>query len=279
MGQTIQIMEIALALAGIIAFIWGQPWLRRIRHHRLQNRSLLPSQLVFLDTIPLYRSLPQTLQKRLQGHIQVVLAEKQFIGCQGLRVTDEMKLTIAAQASLLLLNDRGEYYPKLDSILVYPGAFRAERTSAIADYLVLQESVVESGEAWGRMGLVVLSWADIEYDLAHCRDGRNVVLHEFAHQLDLEEGGANGVPKLKHRDDYTHWAYLWGKTYEQFLYALERGRKTALDPYGATNAAEFFAVATETFWEKPKALQREYPQLYEQLECYYQCDPLEWKGD
>jgi hypothetical protein len=203
-----------------------------------------------------------------------LLAEKKFKGCGGLRLTEEVKITIAAIAALLLLNERGNYFSKLRLILVYPSAFIANQTTSLGGYY-LEDKQVKAGESW-RTGIVVLSWENIRYDARHWKDGRNVVLHEFAHQLDQEAGSASGVPILEKRSDYVNWGQVFRKEYEQLRRDVERGVETVIDEYGATDPAEFFAVATETFFEKPFQMKRKHPELYDQLKHYYKLDPLEF---
>ena len=261
------------AIALLIASLWLIPALTKLRYQRLKRQPLPPAWTAILKQIPLY-GLPSFLQKRLHGQIQIFLAQKQFIGCRGVQITDEMRLLIAAQACLLLLNERGEYYPKLTSILVYPSAYVANQTVAVGPY-VMEEKVSRLGESWAR-DQVVLSWEQIQRDLSNWQDGRNVILHEFAHQLDQEDGKADGVPILPSQSDYGTWAQVFRKEYQQLVMAVERGRKTVIDEYGATAPAEFFAVATETFFEKPRQLNSKHPALYRELKRYYCLDPLEW---
>jgi hypothetical protein len=259
----------------IIALILGITPLTRLRRRRLKNR-FFPSHWIDIieRNVSLYQRLPYSLRKRLHGHINVLLVEKKFKGCGGLHLTDEIKVTIAAIAALLLLNERGNYYSKLNLILVYPSAFIAGTTTGFGDYY-LEEKQVKAGESW-HIGIVVLSWENIRYDVRHWQDGRNVVLHEFAHQLDQEEGSASGVPILEKRSDYVTWGRVFRKEYEQLHRELERGVETVIDEYGATDPAEFFAVATETFFEKPCQMQRKHPELYNELKRYYKLDPVEW---
>ncbi len=173
-----------LAILLIIALIWLSPVLTAARRSKLKNQTFPQHWVTILErNLPIYKHLSESLERRLHGHINVFLAEKQFIGCGGLRLTDEIKLTIAAVACLLLLNERGEYYPKLSSILVYPSAYRVKETKPVGGYVVQERKVVRIGESWAR-DRVVLSWKDIKRDATNWSDGRNVILHEFAHQLD-----------------------------------------------------------------------------------------------
>ncbi len=222
--------------------------------------------------VPSYQRLNEADRAELQGHIQVFVAEKNFEGCGGLEMTDEIKLVIAAQACLLLLHRETDYYPRLDSILVYPGAYVARSTEVLGGNLVLEGEQTRLGEAW-QGGAVVLSWDDVQTGAADFRDGHNVVLHEFAHQLDHEDSAPDGAPVLPKRAMYTAWARVLGAEYEQLRLDAESHRKTVLDKPGATKPAEFFAVATECFFEKPAQLRSKHPELYEELKEYYQQDP------
>ena len=272
----IKVIIFLLIMIVMIALIWLVPALTQLRRQRLKNKPFpLDWVTIIQQKLPIYRHLPEPSRKRLQGHINVMLAEKQFVGCGGLSITEEIKLTIVAIASLLLLNEREEYYPKLSSILVYPSTYVAKQTKRISNYVVQESEVVRLGESWSR-DRVVLSWSQIQYDTQHWQDGHNVILHEFAHQLDSESGIANGVPVLQHKSDYVTWAKVFAQEYQQLINNVERGRRTVMDSYGTTNPAEFFAVATETFFEKPKQMAQRHPALYHQLKCYYQLDPVAW---
>ncbi len=267
---------VILLLIIIVAYIWLNPIVTKFRRSRRKKRSFPSSWLTIINNnVPVYNHLPETLQTRLKGHIQVFLAEKQFIGCGGLSITEEIKVTIAAQACLLLLNERGEYYPLLKSILVYPTAYQSKSTKPINDFLVEEKQEIRLGESWEN-GQLVLAWQQIQYDSNHWQDGHNVILHEFAHQLDQEEGYTNGVPMLRQKSDYKHWARIFSKEYEQLCSQVKLGLKTIISPYGATHPAEFFAVVTETFFEHPQQLNKEHKELYELLHNYYQINPLNW---
>jgi MtfA peptidase len=232
---------------------------------------------IIRKNVPLYNRLPEADQRELQGHIQVFLAEKSFEGCGGLVLNDEIKITIAAQACLLLLHREEDYYPRLLSILVYPHAYVAKSIEPIGSGLVLEGETARLGEAW-KDGVVVLSWDDVRSGATDIRDGHNVVLHEFAHQLDQEDGSAEGAPILEHRSQYAAWARVLGLEFERLRDDVQRHHRSVLDPYGATNPAEFFAVATECFFEKPVQLRRKHPELYDELKMYYQQDPIQLVG-
>ena len=265
-----------LTMTVIIALIWLMPALIKLRRQEIKNRPFpLHWEAIIKQNLIFYQHFPPSLRRRLQGHINVLLAEKQFIGCGGLEITEEIKLTIAAISALLLLSERGEYYPKLRSILVYPSAYVVKQVEAVSNYVVQESKVVRLGESWSR-DQIVLSWSQIKYDTQNWQDGHNVILHEFAHQLDSESGTFNGVPILEHKSDYAIWAKVFTQEYQQLVKSVRRGTKTVMDEYGTTNPAEFFAVATETFFEKPKQMAQHYPALYNQLKRYYQLDPQEW---
>lgn len=257
---------IGLIITGILV----NPVLIKWQRDRLKHRPFPPLWHAIIETnLPIYPRLFPDERRRIQGHIQVFLAEKQFIGCGGLQVTEEMKLTIAAVGCLLLLNERGKYFPKLRSILVYPSTYLVNETTYTGNYVVEARRVARLGESW-ITDQVVLSWEQVKRDTCNWRDGHNVVLHEFAHQLDQEDGRAEGVPILQRNSDYPIWAHVMTEEYQQLCNDVERGVKTVIDSYGATNPAEFFAVATETFFEKPQQLLKKHPALYEQLQRYYQ---------
>jgi MtfA peptidase len=270
--ETILVLLIAaFAILGILGY---PTWVKQ-RRNRLKER---PFPTLWAATVehnlPLYYRLSSEERKRLQGHIQVFLAEKQFIGCGGLQITAEMKLIIASVACLLLLNERRKYFPKLRSLLIYPSAYWVNETISTG-YVVEKRRVARLGESWSA-DQVVLSWDQVQQDMQNWQDGRNVVLHEFAHQLDQEDGKAEGVPILPQEADYQEWATVMTTEYQQLCQDVERGKKTVMDSYGATNPAEFFAVATETFFEKPQQLFKKHPALYRQLQAFYKLTPLDW---
>ena len=221
--------------------------------------------------VPYVKLLSEEQQKELEGWIQIFGSEKSMEGCGGLDLTDEIRVTIAAQACLLLLGRDREPYPNIDVVLVYPKAFRAKTTSSEGGVVVEGEQG-RLGEASTR-GVLVLSWDDVLKGARDPKDGHNVVIHEFAHALDHEDGSSDGAPVLSQRGAYAPWADVLGREYEQLLDDEARQRKTIVDKYGATNPAEFFAVVTETFFEKPVQLKNKHPELYAQLARYYKQDP------
>jgi Mlc titration factor MtfA (ptsG expression regulator) len=251
---------------------------KRLRE-KLRNQPFPPAWIEIIEkNVPIYLRLSEADKKEIQGHILVFLAEKNFEGCGGLEMTDEIKVTIAAQACILLLHRETGYYPGLYSILVYPSAFLAKGYVEFATDYYGETEQVHVGESWKR-GALILSWDDVLANAGDVHDGHNVVLHEFAHQLDTEDGYANGAPLLPHRSMYVAWARILGREYARLRKDTEEGRSTVLDQYGATDPAEFFAVATECFFENPVQLQRLHPELYEELKLYYQQDPADYRED
>lgn len=250
------------------------------KHRRRDSLRVIPLPMAWLKiverNIPYYRCLPIADQQELQGHIQVFLDEKRFEGCGGLQINDEIKVTIAAQACLLLLHRDTDYYPAMVTILVYPSTYIAHMSESVGG-IVREGDSVRLGESW-QHGVVILSWDDVLRGAADIHDGHNVVLHEFAHQLDQEGGAAHGSPILPRRSMYVAWARVLGAEYVRLQQDAEHGRKTVLDKYGATNPAEFFAVATECFFEKAVQLKRKHPELYEELKLYYLQDPADRKS-
>lgn len=223
--------------------------------------------------MPYYQLLSAGEQAELQKLIRVFLKEKRFEGCGGLEMTDEIRVTIAAQACILLLNREHDYYAGLHSVLVYPSSYRAP-SRRIDDVGVVHEGDERRlGEAWLR-GAIILSWDDVRRDSGDFHDGRNVTLHEFAHQLDQQDGSFNGAPLLETQSHYGSWARVLMKEYEALGEAADRGQQTLIDQYGATDPAEFFAVITEAFFETPRALKEEHPELYEELKKFFHQDTL-----
>jgi hypothetical protein len=248
--------------------------IKNFQREKLRALPVNPEWVKILEkNLPIYLKLPDPLKAELNGHIQVFLSEKNFEGCGGLELTDEMRVTIAAQACILLLKRKTKYYPKLSSILVYPSAYVAKNIRNRNGFV--SEEQVRLGESW-TTGTVVLSWDDIIRGAVDPKDGHNVVLHEFAHQLDQEDGVGDGTPVLPQYSRYIPWAAVLGKEFDVLRKKASRGTTVLMDHYGATNPAEFFAVATETFFEKSRQLQRKHPELYDQLKDYYQMDPAEW---
>jgi len=226
--------------------------------------------------LAVFRRLPPEDQEELLGHMQIFLAEKHFEGCGGLELTDEIRVTIAAQACLLLLHRKTDYYPKLHSILVYPSEYVVEGEQHLGGGIWEEGEDHRLGHTQQRLGALVLAWDSARAGARDPNDGENLVLHEFAHQLDFEDNRTDGTPALDTHAEYLAWARVMSAEFEALREAEEAGAPTVIDQYGATNPAEFFAVITEAFFERPRALRRNHPALFMQLQRFYQQDPTSY---
>ena len=228
--------------------------------------------------MPVYACLSPEEQARLRDLLRIFVAEKNWEGCGGLTLTEEIQAAIAGQACLLILNQDREIYPNVESILVYPAAFIARQPTILPGGVVNEAPSGLLGEAWS-VGPVILSWADAREGGIDPTDGRNVVYHEFAHKLDLRDGSANGVPRLADDAQYESWAEVMSGEYAELVKKTEQGERSLLDAYGAVNAAEFFAVATECFFEQSVRMRETHPPLYAALSGFYRQDPAAWPED
>lgn len=263
-------------LAAVAAWLAGPALLATLRRERVRRQPFPPAwREVLRRRMPAFARLPADLQLQVKKHVQVLVAEKPFIGCAGLVVSDEMRVLIAAQAALLLLNRQADYFGNLRQVLVYPGAFVVEREHADGSGLTHATRRALSGESW-QQGQLLLSWDDVLAGAADPDDGHNVVIHEFAHQLDQERGRANGAPWLGRREAYGRWAGVLNAEYGALRQRLARGEDGVIDAYAATDPAEFFAVVSEHFFEQPAALAAAHPALYAEFARLYRCDPRAW---
>jgi len=249
---------------------------RRARHRAaLSRRPFPPAWDALLERqVAFYGHLPRDLKQDLQARILEFLDEKRFEGCGGLVITDEIRVTVAAEACLLLLNRPGPCYPDLKSILIYPHPYLAP-TARRMGQMLLEEETLRAGESW-QTGAVVLSWDTVQQGARNSADGRNVVLHEFAHQLDQEDGQVNGTPLIRGGSRFRAWASVLGAQYAHLRYDVTQLQAHMIDDYGATSPAEFFAVVTEVFFERPRELRATQPDLYRELAAYYRLDPADW---
>lgn len=248
--------------------------LKRRRRRRVRTRPFPGEWLKILTrSFPRYLLLPPADQEELRGHIQVLLSEKRFEGAAGLEITDEIRVTIAAQACFLLLHRETDFYPGLYSIIVYPHEYVARHRERNATGSVVEGLQVRIGETAAR-GALVVSWDGARRGASDVHDCRNVVFHEFAHQLDAEEGAFNGAPILPRRSMYITWARTLGEEFAELRERVLQHQETDIDPYGATNPAEFFAVATECFFQQPRQMQQHHPELYGKLRAFYKQDPI-----
>lgn len=257
----------------------GQPYWQAYRRRRVGGHAFPAAwRKILRRRVPLVRRLPADLQLQLKKHLQVFIAEKSFIGCAGLQITDEMRVVIAAQACLLVLNRTTDPFNHVRQILVYPGAFVVQRTVTDGAGVLQENRQALAGESWSQ-GQVILSWQDTLEGAAIADDGRNVVIHEFAHQLDQENGAARGAPPPALGDPprNTHrWSRVFHAAYAQLQAQVHSGHQGLLSHYGAHDPAEFFAVVSEVFFEQPVPLSQDYPALYQELHGYYKVDPAQW---
>lgn len=261
------------ALGAGLALAFGFP---KWRLQRVLARELDPQwRAILARNIPIYERMSGDLQHQLNKLVQQFLYQKKFVGCAGLEVDDEMRLTIAGQACLLLLNRHTRVYPALHTVLVYPSAFLVPRKQVDAAGVVSEARQDLLGESWSD-GRVVLSWDHVQRGAQDWSDGQNVVLHEFAHQLDSESGNNNGAPYLGSDTNYRTWSEVLSRDFANLQVDAMYRQHSVMDHYGATSPAEFFAVATETFFEKPWQMAERHGALFAELFKYYRVDPRAW---
>jgi Mlc titration factor MtfA (ptsG expression regulator) len=271
---------IALVAVAVIAWLTIRPALMARRRRAALARPLPDDLAAHIErNLPARRRMPPELRLRHAGLVSAFLAEKEFVGCNGLVVTDEIRATIAGLACLLVLGRRG-HYDELHSILVYPAPFWVEDEVEDEAGVVEKRRRVLSGEAW-ESSRIILSWEDVMESAHFPGEGYNVALHEFAHYLDAEglglagqvqsAAGAAGGPR-----SVAEWAGALAHEFDSLLDAVDRGEDTFLDPYAAQDEAEFFAVATEDFFERPGELLQAQPRLYGLLREFYAVDPAGW---
>lgn len=253
----------------------------RGRRRQLLRKEPVPESWreIIARNVAFFARLDAVDQQELLGHVQVFLAEKIFEGCAGLEVTEEMRVTIATQACLLLLHRKTDYFPRLLTILVYPSGYLVEENQHLGGNIWSEGQAGRLGETAGAMGSLVLAWDAARAGARDPADGKNLVIHEFAHQLDFEDSAADGVPVLSSRNDLRSWAAVMRTEFSLLRASDDTGIPTLLDTYGATNPAEFFAVATEAFFERPRALRRLHPKLFEELERYFEQDPTRFSSE
>lgn len=251
---------------------------RERRRRRLRQQADDPSWTRILEhRLVLFRRLDGADRRELLAHTRVMLAEKRFEGCGGLTVTEEMRVLIAAQASLLLLHRPARYYPELLSILVYPEAYEVPVQFETGGGLVVEEVMDHIGESWDT-GSLIVSWSDVLRGAAGRDQGCSVVIHEFAHQIDGETGDTDGMPRIEDPVLRERWTAVFEREYERLVELADRRRRTFIDEYGASHPSEFFAVATEHFFMEPLPFSRRHPELYRVLAAFWCQDPCAWKG-
>jgi Mlc titration factor MtfA (ptsG expression regulator) len=251
---------------------------KKWRRNRMMKRPFPDAWASTLyQNVPYVQHLPDKMQAKLKGLITVFMEEKTYEGCAGLELTDEIRLTIAAQASILMLGieDLSSFYDDLRSILVYPESYVVKVKNRHDSFFVQEGFQKRHGEAWSH-GNVLLAWDEVKKGASDIHDGQNLAFHEFAHQLDYEYGATSQVEEQYEESQFLSWARVVGDEYQKLLQALHQNQQTLIDSYGATNLAEFFAVITECFFEKPQALKAEHSALYQQLKEFYKQDPASY---
>ena len=273
----IAVFVLSLLALSVAAWLWAPAAWRGLRRRRIRAQAFAPHwRDVLRRRMPAFALLPADVQWRLKKNAQVLMAETPFIGCAGLQITDEMRVLVSIQAALLL-RPGVSHFENLRQVLIYPGAFAVQRSSADAAGLVREERHALVGESW-QQGQVILSWEDVLRGAANPGDGQNVVLHEFAHQLDQAHGPANGAPWLPGAQRRAHWARVMAAEFQALQQRLVNGERGLIEAYAATNPAEFFAVLSELYFEKPLELAQQHPALYAQFRVLYGVDPLSWLG-
>lgn len=253
-------------------------WLERRRRAALLATPAPPEWAETLHReYALFRRLDPEARARLVDIARVLVAEKSWEGAGGFDCDDRARVVVAAQAALLLVGIEHDYYDNIDSVVIYPAGYRVPGGRVGPDGLVVDMADRRVLGTAHSTGAVVLSWKSARAGGADADDGRNLVYHEFAHALDMLDGVVDGTPPLPDRQTYRTWFEVMTKYYERLVAAAARGRRgTLLDTYGATNVGEFFAVATEAFFEKPRQMQRRLPDLYATLKLFYRQDPAGW---
>jgi hypothetical protein len=257
--------------AGILNFVMLS-WLRRFRRKRFLREGLGEDSRQWLDYLPVLHDLPPGDRLRLEGMTRVFIEEKHFEGCSGLEMTDKIRVVIAAQACLLIMNLHHDFYHRVRTIYVYPSTFKHGSAWRRPDGVVEHRESANLGEAWPG-GPIVLAWDSAYQGGRNANDGQNTVFHEFAHKLDMLDGITDGIPPLSPEIKDDGWQDDFVAAYEQFLSDLKRGRPRLIDTYGATSMAEFFATASECFFELAVKLEAREPKLYGLLERFYRQDP------
>jgi Mlc titration factor MtfA (ptsG expression regulator) len=270
-------LALLILLLIVAAVIFGVGFWPRLRLARIRRQPFPAAwQQTLLERLPFVAQFAPDELNELHYLMKLFIADKTFYGCAGQTIDDRIRVTIAAQACLLVLKQNRIPYPDLKSILVYPSTFVATRDVADELGLISTDHIALLGESWTQ-GKVILAWDNVEEGVMNLHDGHNVVLHEFAHQLDHESGSSNGAPLLHTKGAYKSWAHVLSDEFAELQDEVMHGRQSLLDHYGATNPAEFFAVATETFFERPHAMAVHHQELYAVLREYYRLDPCEWQ--
>lgn len=271
------LIVVALLAAGLVAWLLTPQWQAQWRERRALAQPFPPAwRRILRRHVPYVARLPADRQQQLKRLMQVFIAEVPFIGCRGLEVNDTMRVVVAAQACLLLLGRPQPRFAGLRQVLMYPAPFWVNRRHSDESGVLQEHREVLAGESWGE-GQVILSWPDCLAGAAQPGDGLNLVIHEFAHQLDQDNGPANGAPPGLPHTQARAWAPVFQAAYDRLCAEVDAGHEdTLIDPYGTTSPAEFFAVVCELFYEQPRALAEQEPQMYGLLCGFFGVDPRAW---
>lgn len=265
----------------IVAVVLCWIFVSKLRKHHRDKAYSQPLKEEWIEilckNVYLYSLLPNELKTALHGHVNYFLDDKEFVGCNGQEITDEIRVTIAGNACLLVLKRNATIFPGFKTILVYPDTYVAKQVT-YDGLVVVNEDSTRAGESWHR-GPIVLSWADVSHGASNIYDGHNVVLHEFAHKLDEENEIMDGLPILRERSHYAEWSKVLNQEYDAFLKRVSQRENSVIDEYGAVSPTEFFAVVTEAFFEKSIQMRKKLPELYSQLVRFYDLDPATWHAD
>jgi Mlc titration factor MtfA (ptsG expression regulator) len=250
-------------------------WLKKNRRRKIVGAPF-PEHLRqnLTDELAHYPRLETAEQRQLEGIIQILMAEKDWVGCGGLELTERIKALIAAQAGTLLLGLEHDYYRNISTVLIYPSGYAIEGAGPM-DILAPADRAV-LGHAQLR-GPVVLSWQHAQAGGRDADDGKNLVYHEFAHKLDMLDGVVDGTPIMADQRALAEWVQVMTKAYESLQRDAKKGRRSVLDHYGATDVGEFFACATEAFFERACKMNAQAPALYGVLKGFYGQDPANWR--
>lgn len=247
-------------------------WFRERRRKKLTQAAFPSSwEEIIRRNVAHYCMLDENERSHLHALVQVFIAEKNWEGAGGLELNDEIRVTISAQACLLILGLPHNYYRNVQSIIVYPstvippqrklGSFENINSPVNIEQPILGQAFVQ--------GPVIVVWDAALRGGRHPESGHNVIYHEFAHKLDMLDGAADGTPPLRNRTEYKDWILVCSREYQRLKRDAVKGRKSFLNAYGATNEAEFFAVATEQFFDQPRVMLEQAPDLYRVLQEYY----------
>lgn len=267
----------AIVLTAIVVFAFYWLFIRPRRH--LEQLARIPVPMDWIEQLReqmvLYRRLPPIHRARLHTHMRVLLERVEFYGCAGLELTEPMRVLIAAHGALLINQLSPDYYHKLRSILVYPGAYRVSQLQQEGAVLHVDDQD-RLGESW-QQGKLVLAWDTLLREAGDRNSRSNVALHEFAHQLDQLDGASDGAPPLASGEVAQHWQDVFSEAWQRRR--QHPGGASIIDEYGATSPAEFFAVATEAFFLHPRLLASQEPELYACMTGFYHLNPGDWDAN